>query len=155
MQAFARDISECSGKPKGDPFSARYEELTAFDQRRNVEEYGCCITANWLCRRDLMRSIGGFNQELLSGGDVECSRRIVAAGHKLVYVPEMIVGHPTRGNLLELICKRRRVVGGRWHFHGSKSKADLLLGEKASARVKLTMRVGSPRPISKFGQSQV
>ena len=107
---------------KGDPFSARYEELTAFNQKRNAEELNCCVTANWLCRLELMRSVGGFNQELLSGGDIECSRRIVAAGHKLVYVPEMIVGHPTRGSLLELIRKRRRVVGGRWQLYGSFQK---------------------------------
>jgi glycosyltransferase involved in cell wall biosynthesis len=119
------DAAVCGGhvrlfrEAKGDPFSARYEELTAFNQRRNVEELGCCITANWLSRLDLMRSIGGFNQDLLSGGDIDCSRRIVAAGHKLVYVPEMIVGHPTRGSLLELIRKRRRVVGGRWGLHGA------------------------------------
>jgi glycosyltransferase involved in cell wall biosynthesis len=109
---------------KGDPFSVRYEELTAFNQRRNVEEFGFCVTANWLCRRDLMRSIGGFNQELLSGGDIDCSRRIAAAGHKMIYVPDMIVGHPTRANLLELIRKRRRVVGGRLQLDGRGRTSD-------------------------------
>jgi glycosyltransferase involved in cell wall biosynthesis len=100
---------------KAGPFSARYEELTAFNQKGNVQS-GHCVTANWLCRRELLRSVGGFNQDLLSGGDIDCSRRIVAAGHRLAYVPEMIVKHPTRANLMELIRKRRRVVGGRWHL---------------------------------------
>ncbi len=103
----------------GDPFSRRYEELMAFNQRRNVEEYGFAVTANWLCRLDMLRSIGGFNAELLSGGDIDCSRRVTAAGHRMQYVPEMLVGHPTRANLIELIRKRRRVVGGRLQIDGS------------------------------------
>ncbi|MFD2239241.1 glycosyltransferase [Aureimonas populi] len=102
-------------------FGARYEELTAFNQKVNVE-FGHCVTANWLCRRDDLRAIGGFNQEVLSGGDVECSRRMVAAGHELVYVPEMIVGHPTRATLRELVRKRRRVVGGRWQLDDMSAK---------------------------------
>lgn len=99
------------------PVAACYEELTAFNQRYNVE-HGYCVTANWLCRRDDLRAIGGFNPDLLSGGDGECSRRMAAAGHKVVHVPEMIVGHPTRATLRELIRKRRRVIGGRWRMDG-------------------------------------
>lgn len=95
------------------PAAARYEELTAFNQRYNVQR-GYCVTANWLCRRADLIAIGGFNSDLLSGGDSECSRRMVAAGHKIIYVPEMIVSHPTRASLGQLIRKRRRVMGGRW-----------------------------------------
>lgn len=40
------------------------------------------------------------------------------AGHKIIHVPEMIVGHPTRATLGELIRKRRRVIGGRWRMDG-------------------------------------
>ncbi|CAH2397564.1 glycosyltransferase [Mesorhizobium ventifaucium] len=110
---------------KAGPFSARYEELIAFNQEVNVQ-FGHCVTANWLCRRELLRSIGGFNQDLLSGGDIDCSRRIVAAGYKLLYVPEMTVKHPTRAKLMDLIRKRRRVVGGRWHLE--KMKAEKIAG---------------------------
>lgn len=101
--------------------AACYEELTAFNQRANVE-YGYCVTANWLCRRNDLQSIGGFNQNLLSGGDAECSRRMVASGHKLIYVPQMNVGHPTRATLGELVRKRRRIIGGRWRIDGMLEK---------------------------------
>ncbi|MBZ9676458.1 glycosyltransferase [Mesorhizobium sp. ES1-1] len=104
---------------KAGPFAARYEELTAFNQEVNVR-FGHCVTANWLCKRELLLSIGGFNQDLLSGGDIDCSRRIVAAGHRLRYLPEMIVRHPTRAKMIDLIRKRRRVVGGRWHLERMK-----------------------------------
>lgn len=99
------------------PVAACYEELTAFNQRYNAE-HGYCVTANWLCRRDDLRAIGGFDSDLLSGGDSECSRRMVMAGHQVIHVPEMIVGHPTRATLSELIRKRRRVIGGRWRMDG-------------------------------------
>lgn len=99
------------------PVAACYEELTAFNQRYNAE-HGYCVTANWLCRRADLRAIGGFKSDLLSGGDTECSRRMVMAGHKIIHVPEMIVGHPTRATLGELIRKRRRVIGGRWRMDG-------------------------------------
>jgi glycosyltransferase involved in cell wall biosynthesis len=90
-----------------------YEELFSFNQRENIR-YGLCITANWLCLRSTLMEVGGFNPDLLSGGDAECSRRIAASGKDLVYVDEMVVRHPTRANIGELIRKRRRVVGGRW-----------------------------------------
>lgn len=113
------------------PVAACFEELTAFNQRLNVER-GISVTANWLCRRDDLRAIGGFNSELLSGGDAECARRMVAAGHKLIHVPEMVVGHPTRATLGELIRKRRRVIGGRWRVSMAKSGLPKGLWQMAS-----------------------
>lgn len=97
--------------------AASYEELHSFNQRLNIAS-GHCVTANWLCRRDDLRQVGGFKDRLLSGGDAECSRRMVAAGYKLVHVPDMVVRHPSRASVKDLIKKRRRVVGGRWEMHG-------------------------------------
>lgn len=123
--------------------AACYEELTAFNQRYNAE-HGYCVTANWLCRRDDLRAIGGFNADLLSGGDSECSRRMVAAGHEVIHVPEMIVGHPTRASLGELIRKRRRVVGGRWRMDGMSeagvSKALWQMAHEAQGQVRWMAR---------------
>ena len=99
-------------------FSVRYEELTAFQQEWNLAR-GKCVTANWLCSKRLLESVGGFKDALLSGGDVECAQRIAAAGHAFVYAPQMTVGHPTRATLLALARKRVRVTGGRWLKAGS------------------------------------
>ncbi|WP_334656945.1 glycosyltransferase [Sphingomonas panaciterrae] len=108
------------------PVAACYEELTAFNQSHNAQ-VGHCVTANWLCRRADLLAIGGFDSELLSGGDRECSRRMVASGHRVVHIPEMIVRHPTRATLGELMRKRRRVVGGRWIINNM-AKAGTLKG---------------------------
>lgn len=99
-------------------FSSRYDKLlNGFDQERNSAG-GRCVTANWLCKRDNLLKIGGFNNDALSGGDVDCASRFVAAGYRIRYAPDMTVGHPTRANLLELVRKRRRVIGGRWMLRG-------------------------------------
>ena len=118
-------------------FSVRYEELTAFQQERNLA-LGKCVTANWLCSRRLLESVGGFDDALLSGGDVECSQRIAAAGHGFVYAPEMVVGHPTRATLGALARKRVRVTGGRWHKAGSPGLASF-------SRMVLEEHVGQAR----------
>lgn len=106
-------------------FSARYENLiNGFNQKRNTQA-GSCVTANWLCRRDTLLAVGGFDDAALSGGDIDCSNRFLAAGHQICYAPSMIVGHPTRANLGELARKRRRVVGGRWKLRGISQKGVL------------------------------
>lgn len=103
-------------------FSARYDRLIAgFNQKENVEA-GRCVTANWLCRKETLLAVGGFNDEAMSVGDAECAARFVNAGHRILYAPTMIVGHPTRANLIELARKRRRVVGGRWQLRGISQK---------------------------------
>ena len=91
----------------------KYERLFAFDQRRNVAA-GACFTANWLSPRRMFEELGDFDGRLKSGGDTDMSRRIHKAGYPLIYVPEMVVGHPVRAQYDELAQKRRRIVGGRW-----------------------------------------
>jgi GT2 family glycosyltransferase len=90
----------------------RYERLFAFNQEANVA-CGMCVTANWVSPRALLQGLGGFDPILKSGGDAECARRVRHAGHPIVYVPDMVVGHPARASIGELIRKRRRVIGGR------------------------------------------
>ena len=47
-----------------------------------------------LCAADTFRAVGGFNERLLSSGDVEWTRRAASAGHPLVYAPDTVVVHP-------------------------------------------------------------
>ncbi len=96
-----------------------YDEMTGFNQDWNINHGRMCITANWLCPKSTLVKVGGFNDALLSGGDVNCARRIDAAGFPLIYADEMAVRHPTRASIRELIRKRRRVVGGRWQEMGA------------------------------------
>lgn len=103
----------------GDPTGAeRFENLFSLRQESNVRA-GHCVTANWLCRKDELIELGGFDADMLSGGDVECSRRYVARGFPLTYAGSLIVRHPARAGLEALIAKTRRVAGGQWQMRQS------------------------------------
>lgn len=62
----------------------------------------------------MVESAGGFDSSLKSGGDVKLSKSISSSGGAIVYLSSMIVAHPTRGNVKDILKKQRRVVGGRW-----------------------------------------
>jgi len=89
-----------------------YERLFSFPQAHAAR--GNCATANWASETELLRSLGGFDASLKSGGDRQMALRIKQAGRPLVYVPAMIVRHPVRASRAELVRKRQRLSGGRW-----------------------------------------
>lgn len=91
---------------------AAYEIATAFRQKHYANRVKFGPTANLLVRTAAFTKLGGFDQNLLSGGDKEFGQRAVRLGHKLRYSPECVVRHPTRSKLSELAHKTRRVVGG-------------------------------------------
>lgn len=98
---------------RSDPVCRAYENAFSFNQALYLSK-GHCATANWMSPASQIRDLGGFNDELLSGGDFELSKRIGATGCSLVFVPEMIVEHPFRGGFAQLASKRRRTTGGQW-----------------------------------------
>ena len=99
--------------------ACKYDEMTGFNQDWNLNVGNWCVTANWLCSKAALAAVGGFDGEVLSGGDVKCSREMHAAGFALIYADEMVVRHPTRASLGAIIRKRRRVVGGRWQANAA------------------------------------
>jgi hypothetical protein len=56
----------------------------------------------------------------LSGGDYEWAVRARNANHQIQYSDKVIVSHPARHHLAELVKKAKRVGGGQANF----SKAD-------------------------------
>lgn len=98
--------------PGGARVYADYERLFSFPQENAAR--GNCATANWISRTAVLRDLGGFDATLKSGGDRQMALRIRAAGHPLIYIPDMVVGHPVRADRAELVRKRRRLSGGRW-----------------------------------------
>lgn len=97
-----------------------------FDQQRTIEAEGFAVTANLFATRKAFCMVGGFNQQLLSGGDGEWCQRAAAAGIKTVYCPDAIVSHPARATLGELAQKRRRTVGGRISRNTGRTSAQFL-----------------------------
>lgn len=89
-------------------FEIRHE----FQQRTYIEEWSFAATANVFVTREVFDRVGMFDPELQSGGDTDWGTRLVAGGGRLVYAPEVVVGHPARSGWRELGRKSVRVAGG-------------------------------------------
>ena len=74
---------------------------------------GYAVTANLALPASLFLQLGGFNEGRFSGGDAELTRRCVALGIPLHYVPEACVIHPARDSWQAMATKARRIKGGQ------------------------------------------
>jgi len=88
-----------------------YEKVFAFNQKENANNGGA-ITANMVTWKSSFEKVGFFNEILLSGGDNEWAWRANDLGLKVKYCPDVIVYHPARFSLNDMLQKRRRVAGG-------------------------------------------
>jgi glycosyltransferase involved in cell wall biosynthesis len=93
----------------------QYEKLYAFNQQRYVS-YGTSITANLFTYKKVFNKVGYFNERLLSGGDYMWGILADKAKFKIDYVENVIVDHPARYRLLDLIIKEKRVGTGQAFF---------------------------------------
>lgn len=87
-----------------------YEKYTAFKQEEYVVE-GNCLTANWFSYRTIILEFGGFNSQLKSNGDTDLSLKI-SQKYDIIYDSEIVVRHPARYSVPDLVSKYRRQIGG-------------------------------------------
>jgi glycosyltransferase involved in cell wall biosynthesis len=99
------DIFPQFTKPNAAEF---YDMVFGFDQE-NAARNGLSVTANMITWSSLFSQVGSFDHTLLSGGDVEWSRRASGLGFNIEYAPDVIVKHPARSTLQQLLMKRLRV----------------------------------------------
>lgn len=71
-----------------------------FGERIHNQEKAICVykppyvaTANWASRRELLQTLGGFDETLARGQDTDMAWRILQTGKRLVYQPQAIVYH--------------------------------------------------------------
>lgn len=88
-----------------------YEDVFAFQQKRNATE-GYSVTANLFVRKDVFKKVGLFDESLLSGGDVEWGKRATKNQVSLVYGEKVVIYHPSRNKISDLIKKTIRVYHG-------------------------------------------
>lgn len=86
--------------------------VIAFPQQDHVEKGGFSATANMVTRRSTIEKMGPFNDQLKSGGDREWGQRVTAAGNKGTFCEGVLVWHPARATLNELLVQARRHTGG-------------------------------------------
>lgn len=91
-----------------------YERIFSFNQKRNVLEKGQSVTANLFAKRQVFEQIGYFKEDLLSGGDFDLTKRATKAGFKMEYGEGVVVLHPSRKTIKQLVKKRKRTMGGMY-----------------------------------------
>lgn len=89
-----------------------YEKVFAFDQQSYIELFGASVTANLVVKRNVFNAVGLFDSALMSGGDMEWGRRATSKGFSLALSPNVVVRHPARKTLKELLIKSKRVTAG-------------------------------------------
>jgi GT2 family glycosyltransferase len=91
----------------------KFESITAFNQRHNVRS-GVAVTANLFVSRAVFERVGMFDAALFSGGDIAWNRLASQQGVALVYSDNVVVSHPARASMGEIVSKSRRVFGGEF-----------------------------------------
>lgn len=95
---------------KGQTAAFIYEKKLAFNQKENVKR-GISVTANLFMRNSVFHSLSGF-REGISGGDAELTRKATSNGYNLVFGEEVVVRHPARKKVKEILTKEIRVSAG-------------------------------------------
>lgn len=93
-----------------------YQLAVGFQQEENIRRKGFSVTANLFCTRTVYEKIGPFDEQLLSGGDLEWGCRAKEVGVKVVFEPILVVRTLPRMSLSSAICQARRVAGGRFQL---------------------------------------
>lgn len=99
----------------------RGKEISRLNDANENFLYG----ANFAFRKTIFEELGGFSTHLgpsgklpLRGEDTEMMARLIRAGKKIVYVPEMMVRHKVeRSRMTMSYVRMRRFYGGRSEFH--------------------------------------
>jgi glycosyltransferase involved in cell wall biosynthesis len=113
-----------------------------FRQSRYVKE-GFGATANLFVRREVFERVGGFDDELKSGGDYEFGQRCLRAGFPIGYAEHIVVSHPARGSLRELLKKSERVGFGTGQLVRRGGIPLRSLAARAADRLTLARRRGA------------
>lgn len=104
------------GAPEQTSLVARYaRERKHINERFHIERgpRPAGITANLLVLREAWESVGGFQEGIRSGGDVELCWRLQEAGWSLLHRPGARVEHVHPDRLLPLLRKTARHAAGR------------------------------------------
>lgn len=96
----------------GDPSTAELVDAGRFLRQRRYVEEGFGATANLFVQRQVFELVGGFDEHLKSGGDYEFGLRCSFAGIPIRYADDVVVSHPARSSLRELLSKGERVGFG-------------------------------------------
>lgn len=106
-----------------------FEAVFAFDNHAYVTRKGFSVTANLLTRRDVFTDVGDFIPGVSE--DLDWCHRARAKRYRLIYAPDLVVAHPSRGDWAALRHKWRRLTQEAFGVNGSGMRARLGWAVKA------------------------
>jgi GT2 family glycosyltransferase len=137
------DCGAISGLIVGDPAQrgllpryARSRHFLSVDD--GLLGHDAAPTGNVLVRRAAFEAVGGFEEGIRSGGDIDLSRRLGAAGWAVVHRPGAVVAHRHRDSLPAFVGMVARYgAGARWlneRYPGSSPRWPLARGLRGAVR---------------------
>lgn len=109
LQVVGGDVRIALENPQRVTMLEAYESVYAYRQKEYIEKQGFSGTGNLAMRRSCYERVGPF-AGIGVAEDREWGKRATAMGHRIRYVPEMIVFHPARKNFQELQTKWDRHI---------------------------------------------
>lgn len=100
--------------------ASEYDEVYGFPIHKYLRDRHFCPTCCLSIRRRVIEEVGGFDDRLESGGDVEFGQRIHAAGFTQGYADDIVLRHPARDTFRALWSKSKRVARGNaqlYHYY--------------------------------------
>ena len=89
-----------------------FDKVYAFPQRLYVTNSGAAVTANMFTYKKLFDTVGFFDENLMSGGDILWGKMACKANKQIDYVENVIVKHPATKTLPHLTKRAKRYAGG-------------------------------------------
>jgi len=91
---------------------ALYDRMSAFPIEKYVKKAHYTPVGCLTIYKAIFEKMGLFDPKLISGGDHEFGNRVYEAGYKIHYEPAIVMKHPTRSSLKQLLRKAFRIGRG-------------------------------------------
>lgn len=89
-----------------------YDEMVGFPIKKYITHNNFVPTCCLIVRKTLFNKVGLFDHRLISSGDYEFGNRVFEAGYKLYYEPKIVMKHPAREILRQLLKRYFRIARG-------------------------------------------
>jgi len=91
---------------------ALYDRMVAFPIEKYVKQTHYTPVGCLTIYKAIFKKTGFFDSKLISGGDHEFGNRLYEAGYKIHYEPDIVMNHPNRSSLKQLLKKAFRIGRG-------------------------------------------
>ena len=98
--------------PKKPTAAELFDKMTGFDQEKYIKKYHFGAHGNIFTTKKVVNKVGLLNGNLKSGADLVWGQKIYKAKFEQKYASDVVVKHPARISIKQIIQKHRRVVGG-------------------------------------------